>query len=96
VRVRRVLQSRAIGAPTWARIAFRTGYDVYRTQPYFLTEERLAILDVGIHVLPNPFLETLIEIEGDRRAIVVEAGLTMRVTSDAKMREEKIDAPLLP
>ena len=35
----------------FARIAFRTGFDVYRTQPYFLTEPRLAILDVGIHVL---------------------------------------------
>lgn len=45
------LRSGAIGEPSWARIAFRTGFDVYRTQPYFLSEERLAILDVGIHVL---------------------------------------------
>jgi len=51
LRVREVLASGAIGAPSWARIAFRTGFDVYRTQPYFYTEERLAILDVGIHVL---------------------------------------------
>lgn len=49
--VREVLASGAIGRPTWGRIAFRTGYDVYRTQPYFHDEERLAILDVGIHVL---------------------------------------------
>ena len=49
--VREVLRSGAIGEPSWARIAFRTGYDVYRTQPYFYGEERLAILDVGIHVL---------------------------------------------
>ena len=50
-RVREVLASGAIGEPSWARIAFRTGYDVYRTQPYFHDEPRLAILDVGIHML---------------------------------------------
>ena len=50
-RVRAILDSGEIGPPSWARIAFRTGYDVYRTQPYFYGEERLAILDVGIHVL---------------------------------------------
>ena len=49
--VRRVLDSGAIGQPSWARIRFRTGFDVYRTQPYFYTEERLAIADVGIHML---------------------------------------------
>lgn len=49
--VREVLASGAIGAPTWARLAFRTGFDVYKTQPYFHKEEKLAILDVGIHVL---------------------------------------------
>lgn len=47
----RLLRSGAIGRPSWARIAFRTGFDVYRTQPYFHQEKRLAILDVGIHVL---------------------------------------------
>ncbi len=51
LRVRDVLASGAIGRPTWARLAFRTGFDVYRTQPYFHDEERFAILDVGIHVL---------------------------------------------
>src|SRR5262249_24484986 len=51
LRVREALASGAIGKPSWARIAFRTGFDVYRTQPYFYGEERLAILDVGIHVL---------------------------------------------
>ena len=50
-RVRAVLAAGTIGRPTWARLAFRTGYDVYRTQPYFHDEPRLAILDVGIHVL---------------------------------------------
>jgi predicted dehydrogenase len=49
--VRQAIDSGAIGEPSWARIQFRTGYDVYRTQPYFYDEERLAIADVGIHML---------------------------------------------
>ena len=50
-KLRQLLASGAIGQPTWGRIAFRTGFDVYNTQPYFHREKRLAILDVGIHVL---------------------------------------------
>jgi predicted dehydrogenase len=46
-----VLDSGAIGKPTWARIAFRTGYDIYAVQPYLHNAERYVILDVGIHVL---------------------------------------------
>ena len=46
-----LLDRDAIGQPTWARIAFRTGFDVYTNQPYMHHEKRLAILDVGIHVL---------------------------------------------
>jgi D-apiose dehydrogenase len=49
--VKEILASGEIGDVSWARLAFRTGFDVYKTQPYFLTEPRLAILDVGIHVL---------------------------------------------
>jgi predicted dehydrogenase len=49
--IRRTLDGGAIGEPNWARIAFRTGYDVYATQPYFYEEERFAIADVGVHVL---------------------------------------------
>jgi D-apiose dehydrogenase len=149
LRVREVLASGAIGTPSWARIAFRTGFDVYRTQPYFLSEERLAILDVGIHVLdlarvflgevervscetqrrnprvraedtatmmlrhvsgavsivectyesrrmPDVFPETLLEIEGDRGAIVVKPGLVMEVTSEGRLTTSDIGAPLLP
>lgn len=40
-----------IGPPSWARISFRTGIDVYANQPYFRDEERLVILDLGIHML---------------------------------------------
>jgi predicted dehydrogenase len=49
--VRAAIDSGAIGIPSWARIRFRTGFDVYKTQPYFYDEERLAIADVGIHML---------------------------------------------
>jgi predicted dehydrogenase len=49
--VRKVIDSGAIGQPSWARITFRTGFDVYRTQPYFYDEERFVIADVGVHVL---------------------------------------------
>ena len=119
----RIVASGAIGTPNWARIAFRTHYDVYRTQPYLYDEERFVIADVGIHVLdlarfllgevarlscetqrrnpkvraedtatmllrhesgatsvvdcsyaarrsPDPFPETMVEIEGDRGSIV--------------------------
>lgn len=50
-RVKAVLDSGAIGDPNWARISFRTGFDVYLGQPYLAQEDRLVILDVGIHVL---------------------------------------------
>ena len=50
-RVKSVIDSGAIGAANWARLSFRTAYDVYRGQPYLAEEERLVILDVGIHVL---------------------------------------------
>jgi predicted dehydrogenase len=47
----KVLRSGAIGEPSWARISFRTGYDIYKGQPYLLNEERFVILDLGVHVL---------------------------------------------
>ena len=50
-RVAEVLRSNAIGAPSWSRIAFRTGVDVYANQPYFIGEARLVILDLGVHLL---------------------------------------------
>ena len=145
--VRRVIDSGAIGTPSWARVTFRTGFDVYRTQPYFYDEERLAIADVGIHVLdlarfflgevehiscetqrrnpkvraedtatmllrhrtgavsavectyearrdPDPFPETLVEIEGDKGSIIVRPGSLMRVTSNGSTTEEDIGSPL--
>lgn len=50
-RVIDLIDAGTIGPPTWARLHFRTGWDVYATQPYFLTETRLCIADVGVHVL---------------------------------------------
>lgn len=49
--VRNAIDSGAIGEPSWARITFRTGFDVYKTQPYFYDEERFVVADVGVHVL---------------------------------------------
>jgi predicted dehydrogenase len=49
--VREVLLTGEIGTPNWARIGFRTGYNVYAGQPYLLTEEKFVINDLGTHVL---------------------------------------------
>jgi len=146
--VKQVLASGTIGDPTWARIAFRTGFDVYKGQPYFYDEDRLVILDVGIHVLdlarvflgevervycetqrrnprvraedtatmtlrhasgavsvvectyearriPDPFPETLLEIEGPLGSIIVGKGEVMVVTTQGLSFEEHIGSPLL-
>lgn len=49
--IKAVLEAGEIGAPTYARIQFRHAYDIYTNQPYLKTEPRLAIQDLGIHVL---------------------------------------------
>ena len=49
--VKDVLESGEIGEPSYARIQFRHAYDIYANQPYLKTEKRLAIMDLGIHVL---------------------------------------------
>jgi predicted dehydrogenase len=147
-RVKEILASGAIGDPSWARISFRTGYDIYKGQPYFFDEERFVILDLGVHVvdlarfflgevahvscetqrrnprvkaedtatmlmrhtsgavsvvectyetrkLPDPFPETLVEIEGPRGAIVTRPGYRMEVTVDGTMTESEIEIPML-
>jgi predicted dehydrogenase len=50
-KVKSVVDSGVIGKPSWARISFRTGYDIYKGQPYFFDEERFVILDLGVHVV---------------------------------------------
>jgi D-apiose dehydrogenase len=51
LKVKELLDQGAVGDINWARLAFRTGFDVFGNQPYLYDEERLVILDVGIHVL---------------------------------------------
>lgn len=40
-----------LGAPAFARISFRSGYDLFRAQPYLAREERFIISDLGVHLL---------------------------------------------
>jgi predicted dehydrogenase len=147
-KVKEVLDSGAIGEPSWARISFRTGYDIYKGQPYFFDEERFVILDLGVHVvdiaryllgeiervscetqrrnpkvkaedtatmllrhtsgavsvvectyetrkLPDPFPETLVEIEGPKGAVVTKPGYRMEVTTGGRMQASEIEIPLL-
>jgi D-apiose dehydrogenase len=49
--VQRVLRSGVVGTPTFGRISFRTGFDIYAKQPYLAEEQRFILLDLGIHVL---------------------------------------------
>ncbi len=49
--VKAVLDSGEIGEPTYARLSFRHAHDIYADQPYLKTEPRLAIMDLGIHLL---------------------------------------------
>lgn len=144
----KVLRSGAIGEASWARISFRTGYDIYKGQPYLLKEKRLAISDLGVHVLdlarfflgevvhlsaeaqwrkegalgedtatmllrheggavsvvectygsrrqPDPFPETMVEIEGTRGGIALKAGYVMEVSSDGAFSTVDVDAPVL-
>jgi len=147
-RAKELLEAGTIGEPSWARISFRTCYDIYKGQPYFYGEERFVILDLGVHVvdqarfllgeiehiscetqrrnpkvkaedtatmmarhksgavsliectyeakrLPDPFPETVLEIEGPRGAVVVKPGYRLEVTVDGAMTESAIDIPML-
>ncbi len=147
--VRTAISTGVIGQPTWARILFRTGFDVYATQPYFLREPNLVIADVGIHVLdlaraimgevvrlscetqqrrpglvgedtatmllrhetgavsvvectyqaqrdPDPFPQTLMEVEGPDGTLIVHPGYRMSVTRHGKTTVQDISSALLP
>lgn len=147
--VRKAIADGVIGQPNWARILFRTGFDVYATQPYFLREERLVIADVGIHVMdlaraimgevvrlscetqhrrpgilgedtatmllrhesgavsvvectfqaqrdPDPFPQTLMEIEGPDGTLIVHPGYKMSVIRRDGTTVQDISTPLLP
>ena len=45
------IRAGAIGTPFFARVTFRSGYDVYAGQPYLATDERFIVQDLGIHIL---------------------------------------------
>lgn len=147
--VKKVLDSGAIGQPTWGRFSFRFGFDIYKTQPYFHHEKRLVILDSGIHILdlarfflgevqhlscetqrrnsknvgedtatmmlrhmsgavsiveatyesrqiPDPILQTLIIIEGERGSIKLHEDFRMQVTMDGRVEESYVGTALLP
>jgi D-apiose dehydrogenase len=147
--VRRVLESGAIGELTWARITWRTNYDVYAGQPYLARERRFILLDLGIHVLdlarvlmgeaervycetqsirpgiagedmatitlkhasgavsvvdctyeakrdPDPFPETLLEIEGRRGSLILSPGPELKVRSDGQTTTRSLRTPTLP
>ncbi len=49
--VRAVLDRGEIGTPFWARVSFRTGYDIFSGQPYLAEGERFILEDLGIHAL---------------------------------------------
>jgi D-apiose dehydrogenase len=49
--VREALDAGAIGQPFFARISWRTAFDVYANQPYLAEERRFIILDLVIHLL---------------------------------------------
>jgi len=52
--VRRVIETvreGTIGTPFFGRVSFRSGYDVFSTQPYLAEGERFIIEDLGIHIL---------------------------------------------
>ena len=50
-KITELLRQGVIGEPNWARVSFRTGYDIYKGQPYLLKEERFALMDLGVHVM---------------------------------------------
>ncbi|MEO8685557.1 MAG: Gfo/Idh/MocA family oxidoreductase, partial [Devosia sp.] len=45
---KQILDSGEIGETNWARISFRTGFDIYGGQPYLRTEEKFVINDLGV------------------------------------------------
>ncbi len=49
--VRKALDGGSIGQPFFARISWRTAFDVFANQPYLAEVERMIILDLGIHLL---------------------------------------------
>lgn len=49
--VSRALREGSIGAPFWARVSFRSAFDVFSGQPYLATDPRFILQDLGIHII---------------------------------------------
>lgn len=49
--VRHAIDTGAIGTPFWGRFSFRSGFDVYKAQPYLAKGKRFIVEDLGIHIL---------------------------------------------
>ena len=149
LKIAEIIASGAIGTPTWARVSFRTGYDIYAGQPYLARQARFVLVDLGVHVLdvarvhlgevehltaelqhrkpdalgedtatmllrhkngavsmvecsygsrrlPDSFPETLVEIEGDKGAIVSRIGSKLEVASNGRMEVVDADPVVLP
>jgi len=43
--------SRDIGPLHYARLSFRSGFDIYARQPYLANDERFILCDLGVHLL---------------------------------------------
>lgn len=43
--------SRNLGKPSFGRLSFCTGFDVFANQPYLAREPRLIVYDLGVHLL---------------------------------------------
>jgi len=142
------LDAGVVGTPTFCRLSFRHGYDVYAGQPYLATTERFGLMDVGIHlydvarfllgdaadvhcrtqslkpgiagedaflatlrhdtgvvtsvecsffsrIVPDPFPETLVWLEGDRGTLELASGYRLRIHRDGEVDELDVE-PAVP
>jgi predicted dehydrogenase len=142
------LRDGTVGQLHFARIAFRHGFDIYKNQPYLAAESRLALVDVGVHVLdlarhfmgevtrlycrtqrlnpavrgedaatlvldhasgatsvvdisffskldPDPFPQTLVEIEGDAGTLRLQEGYKLIVTHGGRSETRSVE-PAVP
>jgi Predicted dehydrogenases and related proteins len=48
--IKSIIDSRSIGTLHYCRVAFRSGYDIFKGQPYLRESERLVLMDNGVHV----------------------------------------------
>lgn len=80
LRAREIIRAGEIGASTWGRISFRTAFDFYANQPYLRTQERLIMLEVGVHLtdLARVFFGEVIEV----------SAMTQRLADDIRGEDQ--------